>query len=69
MLFHLLLRETILELVKMVALFVQQYEAVFLYMYAKKHNITKEVNSRNMKAAIERDKRRIKELDKLIERI
>jgi len=63
------LRETILELVKRVALFVQQYEAVFLYMYAKKHNITKEVNSRNMKAAIERDKRRIKELDKLIERI
>ena len=64
-----MLRETILELVKRVALFVQQYEAVFLYMYAKKHNITKEVNSRNMKANIERDKRRIKELDKLIERI
>ena len=63
------LRETILELVKRVALFIQQYEAVFLYMYAKKHNITKEVNSRNMKAAIERNKRRIKELDKLIERI
>ena len=63
------LRETILELVKRVALFIQQYEAVFLYMYAKKHNITKEVNSRNMKATIERNKRRIKELDKLIERI
>lgn len=63
------LREAILELVKRVALFIQQYEAVFLYMYAKKHNITKEVNTRNMKATIERNKRRIKELDKLIERI
>ena len=63
------LREAILELVNRVALFIQQYEAVFLYMYAKKHNITKEVNSRNMKATIERNKRRIKELDKLIERI
>lgn len=63
------LREAILELVKRVALFIRQYEAVFLYMYAKKHNITKEVNSRNMKATIERNKRRIKELDKLIERI
>ena len=63
------LREAILELVKRVALFIQQYEAVFLYMYAKKYNITKEVNSRNMKATIERNKRRIKELDKLIERI
>ena len=38
-------------------------------MYAKKHNITKEVNTRNMKATIERNNRRIKELDKLIARI
>ncbi len=63
------LREMILELVKRVALFIQQYEAVFLYMYAKKHNITKETNVRNMKAAIEKDKRRISEIDTMIERL
>ena len=63
------LREMILELVKRVALFIQQYEAVFLYMYAKKHNITKETNVRNMKAAIEKDKRRISEIDMMIERL
>ena len=58
-----------LELVRRVALFIQQYEAVFLYMYAKKHNITKETNVRNMKAAIEKDKRRIAEIDTMIERL
>ena len=63
------LREMMLELVKRVALFIQQYEAVFLYMYAKKHNITKETNVRNMKAAIEKDKRRISEIDMMIERL
>ena len=63
------LRETMLDLVKRVALFIQQYEAVFLYMYAKKHNITKETNVRNMKAAIEKDKRRIAEIDTMIERL
>ena len=63
------LREMMLELVKRVALFIQQYEVVFLYMYAKKHNITKETNVRNMKAAIEKDKRRIAEIDTMIERL
>lgn len=38
-------------------------------MYAKKHNITKETNVRNMKAAIEKDKRRISEIDTMIERL
>lgn len=63
------LREMMLELVKRVALFIQQYEAVFLYMYAKRHNITKETNVRNMKTAIEKDKRRIVEIDTMIERL
>ena len=38
-------------------------------MYAKKHNITKETNVRNMKAAIEKDKHRISEIDTMIERL
>ncbi len=62
-----MLRETILELVKRVALFVQQYEAVFLYMYSKKHNLTKAADMRNMKAEIERNRRRIAEIDTMIE--
>ena len=61
------LRETMLELVRRVALFIQQYEAVFLYMYSKKHNLTKAADMRNMKAEIERNKRRIAEIDTMIE--
>ena len=61
------LREMMLELVKRVALFIQQYEAVFLYMYSKKHTLAKAADMRNMKAEIERNKRRIAEIDTMIE--
>ena len=58
-----------LELVRRVALFIQQYEAVFLYMYSKKHSLAQAANMRTLKANIEKSQRRIVELDKLIERI
>ena len=61
------LREMVQELVRRVAIFIQQYEAVFLYMYSKKHNLTKAADMRNMKAEIERNKRRIAEIDTMIE--
>ena len=61
------LREMMLELVKRVALFIQQYEAVFLYMYSKKHTLAKAADMRNMKSEIERNKRRISEIDTMIE--
>ena len=61
------LREMVQELVRRVAIFIQQYEAVFLYMYSKKHNLTKAADMKNMKAEIERNKRRIAEIDTMIE--
>ena len=61
------LREMVQELVRRVAIFIQQYEAVFLYMYSKKHNLTKAADMRNMKAEIERNKHRIAEIDTMIE--
>ena len=60
-------KEIVQELVRRVAMFIQQYEAVFLYMYSKKHNLTKAADVRNMKAEIERNKRRISEIDTMIE--
>ena len=36
-------------------------------MYSKKHNLTKAADVRNMKAEIERNKRRISEIDTMIE--
>ena len=38
-----------------------------IYMYSKKHNLTKAADVRNMKAEIERNKRRISEIDTMIE--
>ena len=61
------LREMVQELVRRVAVFIQQYEAVFLYMYSKKHNLTKVADMKNMKAEIERNKRRIADIDTMIE--
>ena len=61
------LREMVQELVRRVAIFIQQYEAVFLYMYSKKHNLTKAADMKNMKTEIERKKRRIAEIDTMIE--
>ena len=63
------LREMVQELVRRVAIFIQQYEAVFLYMYSKKHSLAKAANMRTLKTNIEKSQRRIVELDKLIERI
>ena len=60
-------KEIVQELVRRVAMFIQQYEAVFLYMYSKKHNLTKAAEVRNMKTEIERNKRRISEIDTMIE--
>ena len=64
---EIVLREMVQELVRRVAIFIQQYEAVFLYMYSKKHNLTKAADMKNMKAEIERNKRRIAEIDTMIE--
>lgn len=63
------LREIVPELVRRVALFIQQYEAVFLYMYSKQHSLAKAAIMRTLKANIEKSQRRIVKLDKLIERI
>ena len=61
------LREMVQELVRRVAIFIQQYEAVFLYMYSKKHNLTKAADMKNIKAEIEQNKRRIAKIDTMIE--
>ena len=47
----------------------QEFEPVFLYLFAKQNTLGRETAIRNMKQNIEKSKRRIKELDMLIERI
>lgn len=63
------LKEMVLETIQKVARYVQEFEPVFLYLFAKQNTIGREIEIRQMKQNIEASKRRIKELDKLIERI
>lgn len=63
------LRELVLDTIRKAAKYVQEFEPVFLYLFAKKNTLGRENAIRNMKQDIENAKRRIKELDMLIERI
>ena len=63
------LKEMVLETIQKVARYVQEFEPVFLYLFAKQNTIGREIGIRQMKQNIEASKKRIKELDKLIERI
>ena len=63
------LRQLVLETIQKVAGYVCQFEPVFLYLFAKRNEEGKEKNIRVMKSTAEQSKKRIAELDKLIERI
>lgn len=63
------LRQAVLETVKRIAVYITQYEPVFLYMFARKNTLGREQGIRSMKTRLEQSKKRIKELDKLIERL
>ena len=63
------LRQLVLETIQKVAEFVQGFEPVFVYLFAKKNAEGREKNIRAMKLKAEQTKKRIAELDKLIERI
>lgn len=63
------LKQLVLDTIRKVAKHVQEFEPVFLYLFAEQNTLGREVNIRNMKQNIENSKRRIKELDMLIERI
>ena len=63
------LRQLVLETIQKVAEFVQGFEPVFVYLFAKKNAEGREKSIRAMKLKAEQSKKRIAELDKLIERI
>ena len=47
----------------------QEFEPVYLYLFAKQNTLGREISIRTMKQELERSKKRITELDKMIERI
>ena len=58
-----------LEAINSLADFVRCYEPVFLYLMAQKDIVSKRTETNRIKSSIESGKRRIQDLDKLIERI
>ena len=63
------LKEIVLETIQKTARYVQNFEPVFLYQFAKQNTLGREQTIRRMKLKIEQVKKRIRDLDKLIERI
>lgn len=63
------LKKLVLDTIRKVAKYVQEFEPVFLYLFAEQNTLGREKSIRNMRQNIEKARTRIKELDMLIERI
>lgn len=63
---NVVLEEMVLETVKAAAKYITEYEPVFLYLYAKQHDLSRAQSMKAAKQKLEQVKRRIKEIDKLI---
>lgn len=66
---NVVLEKIVLEAINSLADFVRCYEPVFLYLMAQKDIVSKRTETSKLKTAIESGRRRIQDLDKLIERI
>ncbi len=63
------LKEIVLEAIQKTARYVQEFEPVFLYQFARQNTRAREQSIRNLKQKIEKSRKRISELDKLFARI
>lgn len=63
------LKEIVLEAIQKTAQYVQNFEPVFLYQFARQNTRNREKSIRELKLKIERSEKRIAELDKLFARI
>lgn len=57
----------VLKLIREAAEYITEYEAIFLYLYGKQHQLNKANNFKAAKQELEKNKKRIAALDKLIE--
>ena len=63
------MKEIVLESITRFVDFVRSYESVFIYMLEKRQEKTRSVDLKRMKRAVENNRKRIDEIDILIERI
>ena len=63
------LKEIVLEAIQKTARYVQNFEPVFLYQFARQNTRAREQSIRTLKQKIEKSRKRIQELDRLFSRI
>lgn len=63
------LEQIVLKAIRSLADFVRCYEPAFLYMLAKKTNLARQTENKKFRLSVERGKKRIAEIDKLIEKV
>ena len=66
---NVVLEEIVLQTIRKVAEYISQYEPVFLYLYNKQHKLNQAKELNDAKQKLTKSKKRIDELDTLIERI
>ena len=66
---NVVLEEIVLQTIRKVAEYISQYEPVFLYLYNKQHKLNQAKELSEAKQNLAKSKKRIDELDMLIERI
>ncbi len=64
---NVVLERMVLKLIREAAEYITEYEPVFLYLYSKQHQLNKANNLKAAKQELEKNKKRIAALDKLIE--
>lgn len=66
---NVVLEKMVLSTIREAAEYITEYEYVFLYLFSKQHKLSIANNLREAKYELEKNKKRIQELDKLIEAV
>ena len=66
---NVVLEQMVLKNIREAAEYITEYEYVFLYLFAKQHRLSIANNLKEAKYELEKNKKRIQELDKLIEAV
>ena len=66
---NVVLEQVVLETIQKVAEYISQFEPVFLYLFAKKHKLSKAKDLKNAKFKLEQSKARVGEIDRVLAKL
>ena len=66
---NVVLEQIVLETIQKVAEYISQFEPVFLYLFAKKHKLSKAKDLKNAKFKLEQSKARVDEIDRVLTKL